>query len=103
MTRRRWKEIFQLNQVDQFGGREGEKGGEEKRKKRKERRIKDSEKLHLLSKIYGDRTVGFRWSKMQSSSTRRELRVGTRIWGFRQTPRGRGFSPTLVIFCLRVI
>ena len=33
-----------------------------------------SEKLHLLSKIYGDRAVGFRWSKRQSSSTQRELR-----------------------------
>ena len=79
------------------GKREGKKN-ERKEKKRKERRIKDSEKLHLLSKIYGDRTVGFHWSKRKSSSTRRELRVGTRIWGFRQTSRGRGFSPTLVIF-----
>ena len=64
---------------------------------------KRSEKLYLLSKIYGDRAIGFRWSKRQSSFTRRELRVGTRIWGFRQTPRGRGFPPTLVILGIRVI
>ena len=50
-----------------------------------------SEKLHLLSKIYGDRAVGFRQSNRQSSSTQRELCVGTRIWGFRQTPRSKGF------------
>ena len=62
-----------------------------------------SEKLYLLFKIYGDRAIGFRWSKRQSSSTRRELRVRTRIWGFRQTPRGRGFSPTLVVLDLRDI
>ena len=64
---------------------------------------KMGEKLHLLSRIYGDRVVDFRPSKRQSSSTRRELRVGTRIWGFHQTPRGMGFSPTLVIFGLRSI
>ena len=51
-----------------------------------------SEKLYLLSKIYRDRAIGFHRSKRQSSSTRRELHVGTRIWGFRQTLRGREFS-----------
>ena len=94
-----------------------EKGKENKEKKEKEshfswfwsclreesRRGKDSEKLYLLSKIYGDRVVDFFRSKRQSSSTRRELRVGIRIWGFRQTLRGRGFSPTLVILGLRPI
>ena len=44
-----------------------------------------------FSKIYGDRAVGFCQSKRKGSSTRRELRVGTRIWGLCQTPRGRGF------------
>ena len=48
--------------------------------------------------IYGDRAVGFHQSKRQSSSMQRELRVGIRIGSFHQTPRGRGFSPTLVIF-----
>ena len=62
-----------------------------------------SEKLYILSKIYGDRAIGFHWSKRQSSSIRRVLRVGIRIWGFRQTPRDRGFSHTLVILGLRVI
>ena len=54
-----------------------EKGGKEKEKKRKERRRKEkkeeekmSEKLHILSRIYGDRAVGSRRSKRQSSSTR---------------------------------
>ena len=51
----------------------GEKGKtrERKRKKRKEKKEEEnrSEKLHLLSRIYGDRTVGFSRSKRQSSST----------------------------------
>ena len=57
--------------------------------------------MYILSKIYEDWPVDFCRNKRQSSSTRRELRVGTRILGFRQTPRGRGFSPTLVILDLR--
>ena len=64
---------------------------------------KRSEKLYLLFKIYRDRAIVFHRSKRQSSSTRRELRVGRRIWGFLQTPRDRGFSPTLVILGLRAI
>ena len=43
---------------------------------------KRSEKLHLISRIYGDRAVGFRRSKRQSSSTPRDLCVGMRIGGF---------------------
>ena len=78
---------------------EKEKGGKEKERKKG----KWSEKFYLLSKIYGDRAVGFNRSKRQSLSTRRELCVGTRIWGFLQTPRGKGSSPTLVILGLRVI
>ena len=35
------------------------------------------EREHLLSRFVADRTVGFRRSKKQSCSTRRELRVGT--------------------------
>ena len=62
-----------------------------------------SKKLQLLSMINGDRTVNFRRSKRQSFSMRLELRVGTRIRGFRQTLRGRGFSPTLFNSYLRVI
>ena len=45
----------------------------------------------LLSKIYRNRTVGFHWSKRQSRSTHRELRVDTKILEFRQTPRGKKF------------
>ena len=64
---------------------------------------KMSEKLHILSKFYRDRTVSFHRTKRRSSTTRRELRVGAQIRGFLQTPRSRGFSHTLVIFCLRAI
>ena len=80
---------------------EKEKGGKEKERKGKKEEGKWTEKLYFLFKIYGDRVVGFHRSKRQSSSTRRELHVGTRILGFRQTPRGRGFSHTLVILGLR--
>ena len=72
-------------------------------RKRKKKNIYMSEKIHLLSKIHGDQAVSFCRSKRQSSSTQRELRVDTRIWGFRQTPRCRSFSPTLVILGLRAI
>ena len=77
-------------------------GNKKERKKNKEEE-KRSKKLHLISRIHGDRAVGFRCSKRQSLSTRRELRVGTRIRGFLQTPRGRGFPPTLIVLGLRVI
>ena len=33
VARKRWEEISHLNQVDQFGGREGKKKRERKRKK----------------------------------------------------------------------
>ena len=46
----------------------------------------------LLSKIYGNQTVGFHRNKRQSPSTHRELSVGAKILEFRQTPRGREFS-----------
>ena len=82
---------------------EGKRREREKEMKEKREEERRSEKLHLLSRFYGDRTIGFLRSKRQSSSMRRELRVGIRIRGFRQTPRGRGFSPTLVTFGLRTI
>ena len=71
----------------------GERKNEERERERKEKKEgeKMSKKLHLLSRIYGDRATGFHRSKRQSSSTRRELRVDTRIWGFCQTLRGRVF------------
>ena len=55
----------------------------------RERERERGKKKLFLSKIYGNRTVGFRWSKRQSQSTHQELRVGTKILEFRQTPRGR--------------
>ena len=57
-------------------------GGEEKlenREKERERRRRMREKLHLLSRFSGGRTVGFCRSKKESSSTRQELHVGMRI------------------------
>ena len=73
-----------------------EKKEEEKRKKKTEERDREKKEgkrgFPLLSKIYEDWTVGFRPSKRQSSSTRRELPVGTKIWEFRQTLKGREFS-----------
>ena len=84
-----------------FGGER--KKRERKKKEEKKEEEKRSEKFHLLSRIHRDRTVGFCRSKRKSPSTRKELHVGTRIWGFRQTPRGRGFFPTFVIFGLKAI
>ena len=52
----------------------------------------EREREKLLSKIYENRTLGFRRSKRQSQSTHRELHVGTKIMEFPQTPRGREFS-----------
>ena len=49
----------------------------ERKEKKEEEEM--SEKLHLLSRIHGDRAINFRQRKRQSSSTRRELRVGTII------------------------
>ena len=46
----------------------------------------------FLSQIYGNRTVDFHWSRRQSWSTRRELRVGTKSLAFCHTSRGRKFS-----------
>ena len=43
----------------------------------------ESELSKLLSIIYGDRLVEIHWTKNESSFTRRELRVGTEITGFR--------------------
>ena len=59
---------------------------------KEEKRERERKKNSLLSKIYGNWTVGFRQNKRQSQSTHRGLRVGTKILKFRQTPRGREFS-----------
>ena len=67
-------------------GRGGRGGGGARRER------EGKEKKSLLSKIYGNRTLGFRRSRRQSRSTHRELCVGTKILEFRQTPRGREFS-----------
>ena len=61
----------------------------EKKREGEKRGVK---RVKLLSKIYGNRIVGFRRSKRQSRSTHRELYVGTKISEFRQTPQGREFS-----------
>ena len=93
-----------LDQI-QWGEEKRGKEKEKEREKRKENKEgeKRSEKIHLLSRIYGDQAIGFQWSKRQSSLARRELHVGTRIESFLQTLRGRGFPPTLISLGLRAI
>ena len=59
---------------------------------RREEKERGKGVISLLSKIYGNRTIGFRPSKRKSRSTHQELRVGTKILEFRQSPRGREFS-----------
>ena len=56
------------------------------------------ERLHLLSKIPGDRTVGFRRGKEQSCSPRQLLHVGTSFGEFRQTPKKVGVFLLLALF-----
>ena len=48
--------------------------------------FRERERECLLSKIPGDRTVGFLLSKKESCSMRRGLRVGTGFKEFRKTP-----------------
>ena len=76
-------------------------GGEEKKWERvkgeKKEEKKRKEKLPILSSFPVGPTVGVRRSKRQSSSSWRELRVGTRIREFQQTPRGRGFSYSVLL------
>ena len=50
-------------------------------------RVLERERLHLLSKFPGDRTVGFLRGKEQSCSPRQGLHVGTSFGEFRQTPK----------------
>ena len=58
----------------------------------REEREKGNFYFSTFFKIYGNRIIGFHWSKMQSWSKHRELHVGTKILKFRQTPRDREFS-----------
>ena len=59
------------------GGGGGLRGGEGR-----EIRFRERERVYLLFKIYGVRTVGSCRSKRRSWSTRQGLRVSTRIRGF---------------------
>ena len=70
---------------DKWADKKEKRGGEKRKKKGAERGREKKEKRSspLLSKIYGDRAVGFHRNKRQSSSTQRELCVGTKIIGFR--------------------
>ena len=80
-------------------GRKNKKRKKEKKRKKKRRGVRSSTFL----RIHENRTVGFRQSKRKSSSTRRELHVGTRIWGFAKLREVGVFSPTFVIFGIRAI
>ena len=73
------------------GKKEGKRNKRERRETNRRERERGKKKVSLLYKIYGNRIVGFRRSKRQSQFTHRELRVGTKILEFCQTPRGREF------------
>ena len=66
--------------------KKGNEGGDKQEGREKRERERKGKKISLLSKIYGNWIVGFRWSKMQSRSTHQELRMRTKIFEFRQTP-----------------
>ena len=83
-------------------GKFGGKNRKRKEKKRKEKK-KMREKLQLISRFHGDRVVGSYRSKRQSWSMQQELRVGTKISGFRQASRGSSFYPTRFNSCLRAV
>ena len=83
-----------LGQTDERGEEgEGKERREKERGREEEKRI---EKLLILSCFPRDLTVGVRRSKRQSSFLRKELRVETGIGEFRKTPKGRGFSYSLL-------
>ena len=71
------------------------KGGDGRERKlsekEREKEKRGVEREKLISKIYENLTIGFSRSKRKSQSTHRELRMGTKILEFRQTPRGREF------------
>ena len=62
------EETSHLNCWTKSGG-ERKNEGKIKRKKEKREEKKRSEKLHLLSRFYGNQTVYFRRGKRQSSTT----------------------------------
>ena len=70
------------------------------REKREEEKMREN--LLLRSSFPGDSAIDVYRCKRQSSSSRRELRVGTRIGEFRQTPRGRGFFLLGFILSLKI-
>ena len=98
-----------MSHVSKFFKKKGKKNDEKKKKKEsqkgkgrrrrggkgvreeKKREIERKKIFSLLSKIYGNRTVGFHQRKRQSRSTHRELSMGTKILEFCQTPQGRKF------------
>ena len=56
---------------------------ESEREEKREREKGEKKRVKILSKIQGNRTIGFRRKKRQSWSTHRELRVSTKILEFR--------------------
>ena len=83
------REDNSLDQVDPISFGEGE-GAKREIGERKEWDF-EIEKLYLLSRFLGDRTVGFWRGKKQSCSLLQGQRVGTDFGEFRQTQEGRGF------------
>ena len=82
--KKKWEESKQ-KELSGISGRirkKEKKKDEERRKKKteqRERKKKGKRGFSFISKIYGDRTVGFHRSKRQSSSTQREQSVDTKI------------------------
>ena len=73
----------------------GKKEGKQKIKERRKRNRIERERKERETKegdFFCVPMVGARRSKKKSRSTHRELRVGTKILEFRQTPLGREFS-----------
>ena len=75
---KRKKKESQKGKMKEEMGSEGHEGGEERERER------GKMIFSLLSKIYGNRIIGFHRSKRQSRSTPQELHVGTKILEFRQ-------------------
>ena len=57
---RRWEETSHLNQVGTIPWERRKKRGKEKERKERKEKENMSEKLHPLSKIYGDLIIDFR-------------------------------------------
>ena len=78
-----WQEVLShLVQLGPNGGMERRGRKEQKKKMKEKKRVLERERHHLLSKLPGDRTGGFKWSKRKSSSSMQGLRIETGVMEF---------------------